>query len=387
MYHIKVLNSVSKTGLSRLPADQFLCGDFEAPEAVLLRSADLHGQAIAPSLLAVGRAGAGTNNIPVSDMTAAGVVVFNAPGANANAVKELVLAAMLICVRNLDLALGFVRGLDASRSDLDEFVEASKKKFVGTELAGRTLGVVGLGAIGVLVANAARSLGMRVLGFDPHMTVDGAWRLSSDVVKAASLAELYAQSDFVTFHVPLNTATKGIFSEASLSVVKKSCVLINFARDGIIEENAIRRGLQENVLGRYVSDFPHAEFLTNPKCLALPHLGASTLEAEENCAIMVADQVRDYLQDGHISNAVNFPSMRLPRAGKQRVCIINRNVPNMIGQLSHAFGVAGLNIAQMQNASRGDVAYNIVDVDSVVPDGVAGELRKIEGILRVRVIA
>lgn len=386
-FSIQTLNAISKHGLARFPGDLYQVDASGAqPDAILLRSADMHKLAIPESVRAIGRAGAGVNNIPVADLSKRGVVVFNAPGANANAVKELVLAGILMSVRNLSEAQNFLREVDATRPDLDAHVEASKKNFVGSEVSGKTLGVIGLGAIGVKVANAARALGMRVYGFDPHMTVEGAWNLSSDVVKAGSLNELYQNADFVSFHVPLVPATRGLFNEASLSVIKKGATLINFSREGIVDEAALLTGLNDGTLSRYVSDFPSHALIKHPKALSFPHLGASTLEAEENCAYMVVDQVRDYLENGNIVNSVNFPNMSLARGGSQRVCVVNRNVPNMIGQLSHVFGAAGLNIAQMQNASRGDYAYNLVDVDSEVLPEVRKQLEGIEGILSVRVI-
>lgn len=387
MFSIKTLNAISKHGLAKFPAANYqIDNGSETPDAILVRSADMHAMALPDSVIAIGRAGAGTNNIPVADLSKTGVVVFNAPGANANAVKELVIAGMLMSVRNLAEAQNFVRALDPARTDLDAHVEASKKKFVGSELAGKTLGVIGLGAIGVLVANAARALGMTVLGFDPHMTVEGAWRLSSEVGKAASINDLYANSDFVSFHVPLVPATKGLFNEASLGVIKKGAALLNFSREAIVDEHAVRKGLDDGTLSRYISDFPSHNLLTHEKSLSFPHLGASTLEAEENCALMVVDQVREYLENGNIVNSVNFPNMSLPRAGHTRVCIANRNVPNMIGQLSHVFGAAGVNIHQMQNASRGDYAYNLVDVDQAVSSELKAEISAIPGILTVRVI-
>jgi D-3-phosphoglycerate dehydrogenase / 2-oxoglutarate reductase len=384
MFKIQTLNNISKSGLDRLPKDRYDVADkFDAPDAVLLRSADMHKLEIPKSVRAVARAGAGTNNIPVPAMSERGVPVFNAPGANANAVKELVLAGLLLSARNVGEALGFVGGL-GDNPDPHHAIEAEKKRFVGIELAGRTLGVIGLGAIGVKVANAARALGMTVYGFDPHMTVDGAWQLSADVVKAGSLNELYAASDFITFHVPLNDATKGIFNVASLGVAKKGVVLLNFAREGIIDPEALKQGLADGRIGRYVTDFPQKELLGNPRVIGLPHLGASTLEAEENCAVMVADQLRDFLENGNVQNSVNFPNTRMPREGSARLCIANRNRPNMIGQLTHSLGVAGVNIAQMHNASRGDIAYTLVDTDSEVDQAILDEIAGIDGILSVR---
>jgi D-3-phosphoglycerate dehydrogenase len=387
MFKIQTLNNISKNGLSRLPAASYKVGnDIADPDAVLVRSADMHGSSPASSIKAVGRAGAGTNNIPVAEFSKRGVPVFNAPGANANAVKELVVAGMLISARNLNDALSFVGGL-TDKDDLHHKVEAEKKRFVGSELSGKTLGVVGLGAIGVKVANAARALGMNVLGFDPHMTIDGAWALSSDVAKAGSLNELFAAADYVTFHVPLNDATRGIFGAPALDAVKPGVVLLNFAREGIIDPAVLTKGLQDGRIGRYVTDFPSAELLGNPRVIGMPHLGASTGEAEENCALMVVDQLRDFLENGNIHNSVNFPSIRMSRGGSARLCIANQNRPNMIGQLSHVLGEAGVNIAQMHNASRGDLAYTLIDLDSAASDALIAAIGKIDGILSVRAIS
>lgn len=386
MFAIQTLNNISRNGLSRLPANRYsVANDVSAPDAILLRSADMHGKPVADSVKAVARAGAGTNNIPVAEFSQRGVPVFNAPGANANAVKELVVAGMLIAARNLDSALAFVGGLGAAE-DLHHRVEAEKKRFVGSELSGKTLGVVGLGAIGVKVANAAHALGMRVLGFDPHMTVDGAWALSADVAKASSLNELFAASDYITFHVPLNDATRGIFAATALDLVRPGVVLLNFAREGIVDSAALKQGLANGRIGRYVSDFPAAELLGDARVVGLPHLGASTGEAEENCALMVVDQLRDFLENGNVHNSVNFPNTRMARTGKARLCIANRNRPNMIGQLSHALGDAGVNIAQMHNASRGDLAYTLIDLDSPPNAALVASIRGIDGILSVRAI-
>jgi D-3-phosphoglycerate dehydrogenase len=386
MFKIQTLNNISRNGLDRLPANLYrVANDVAEPDAVLVRSADMHKSPIAASVKAVARAGAGVNNIPVNDLTARGVPVFNAPGANANAVKELVVAGMLLAARNLADALGFVGELKRG-DDLHHRVEAEKKRFVGSELSGKTLGVVGLGAIGVKVANAAYALGMRVLGFDPHMTVEGAWQLSSEVAKAGSLAELHGASDYITFHVPLNERTRGIFGPQALASVRPGVVLLNFAREGIVDAATLREGLADGRIGRYVSDFPDADLLGNPRVIALPHLGASTGEAEENCAVMVVDQLRDFLENGNIRHSVNFPETRMSRAGTARICIANQNRPNMIGQLSHVLGEAGVNIAQMHNASRADIAYTLVDVDTPVTGSLVSAIAAIDGILSVRVI-
>ncbi|MBL0030158.1 MAG: phosphoglycerate dehydrogenase [Rhodanobacteraceae bacterium] len=386
MFKIKTLNNISQNGLKRLPTERYQIVDaLDGADAVLVRSADMHAIDIPASVLAIARAGAGTNNIPIAAMSKRGVPVFNAPGANANAVKELVLAGMLLSARNIADALAFSASLPAEGGE--ELMEKEKKRFVGSELIGRTLGVIGLGAIGVRVANAARALGMRVIGFDPHMTVEGAWALSSDVIKAGSMNEVYAASDFISFHVPLNDATRGSFSLASLDAVKPGVVLLNFSRDGILAHDAIKAGLADGRIGRYVTDFPKPDYQGNPRVIGLPHLGASTEEAEENCALMVVDQLREFLEHGNVVNSVNFPTTRMHRTGKARICVANANKPNMIGQLSATLGAAGINIAQMHNASRGDHAYNLVDVDNDVGPEVVEHLRAIDGVLSVRVIA
>lgn len=386
MFKIKTLNNISQNGLKRLPTERYQIVDaLDGADAVLVRSADMHAIDIPTSVLAIARAGAGTNNIPIAAMSKRGVPVFNAPGANANAVKELVLAGMLLSARNIADAMAFSASLPAEGGE--ELMEKEKKRFVGSELIGRTLGVIGLGAIGVRVANAARALGMRVIGFDPHMTVEGAWALSSDVIKAGSMNEVYAASDFISFHVPLNDATRGSFSLASLDAVKPGVVLLNFSRDGILAHDAIKAGLADGRIGRYVTDFPKPDYQGNPRVIGLPHLGASTEEAEENCALMVVDQLREFLEHGNVVNSVNFPTTRMHRTGKARICVANANKPNMIGQLSATLGAAGINIAQMHNASRGDHAYNLVDVDNDVGPEVVEHLRAIDGVLSVRVIA
>ncbi len=387
MFKIQTLNNISKNGLSRLPAGLYsIANEVAEPDAILVRSADMHGKPIPASVSAIARAGAGTNNIPVAELSKRGVPVFNAPGANANAVKELVVAGMLLAARNIGEALAFVRELGPD-ADIHHRIEAEKKRFVGSELAGKTLGVIGLGAIGVKVANAALALGMRVFGFDPHMTVDGAWQLDSSVIKAGSLNELYAAADYVSFHVPLNEATRGIFGAQALDVARAGIVLLNFARDGIVDAATLAKGLEDGRIGRYVTDFPSKALLGNPRVIGLPHLGASTGEAEENCALMVVDQLRDFLENGNVHNSVNFPSTRMARAGSARICVANQNRPNMIGQLSHVLGEAGVNIAQMHNASRGELAYSLIDVDSPTSESLVRAIAAIDGILSVRVLA
>jgi D-3-phosphoglycerate dehydrogenase len=382
---ILVLNQISANGLKRLPADRYRNGkDLKAPDAVLVRSADMHAIDIPDSVKAIGRAGAGTNNIPVPAMSARGVPVFNAPGANANAVKELVLAGMLLAARNLPAALRFVATLDAADPDLQRKVEDGKKTFSGCELAGQTLGIVGLGKIGCLVADAAIRLGMNVLGYDPDITVDAAWSLPAQVKKAASVAEVLKHADFVTLHVPLVTATRNLVNADNIVQMRAGAVLLNFSRDGVVNEAAVLDALAEGKLGCYVCDFPSSATQGNAKVIALPHLGASTREAEENCAIMVVDQLRDYLEHGNVMNAVNFPQVSMARESAYRVAIANANVPNMLGQISTAMADAGLNIHNMVNKSRGEMAYTLVDVDSAVGDKVLDSLRAISGVLSVR---
>ena len=384
-FSIRVLNQISANGLARLPAELYTVGpDIAAPDALLLRSADLHHKPIADSVRAIGRAGAGTNNIPVGLMSARGVPVFNAPGANANAVKELVLAGMLLAARNIAPALRFVASLDPAIADMDKAVEDGKKSFAGYELAGRTLGVIGLGKIGCLVADAAIKLGMNVLGHDPEITVDAAWSLPAQVRRAASVNEVLKAADFVTLHVPLLPATRGLVGEANIGLMRPGAVLLNFSREGIADEAAVLQALDAGKLDRYVCDFPSAELNAHARVIALPHLGASTREAEENCAVMVVDQLRDYLENGNVSNAVNFPAVSMARESAYRIAIANANVPNMLGQISTTMANAGLNIHNMVNKSRGGMAYTLVDVDSPVSAEVQAGLAAITGVLAVR---
>ncbi len=382
---IRVLNQISAQGLSRLPAEHYHVGkDVADPVAILLRSADLHGTPIPSSVRAIARAGAGTNNIPVPLLSARGVPVFNAPGANANAVKELVLAGMLMAARHLAPALRFVAALDPAAADMDERVEAGKKAFAGYELAGRTLGIVGLGKIGCLVADAAIRLGMTVTGYDPEITVDAAWSLPSQVRRAGSVNELLRTADFVTLHVPLVDATRGLVNAANIGLMRDSAVLMNFSREGVVAVEAVLEALDAGRLGHYVCDFPAPEINAHPRVIALPHLGASTREAEENCAVMVVDQLVDYLEHGNVRHAVNFPQVAMPRESAWRVAIANANVPNMLGQISTAMARAGLNIHNMVNKSRGDMAYTLVDVDSAVSEAALADLGRIDGVLSVR---
>ena len=386
-YQILTLNQISSHGLHRFPGTRYTVGKtVDHPDAILVRSHDMHAMAIPASVKAIGRAGAGTNNIPVTEMSKRGVPVFNAPGANANAVKELVLAALLLAARNVIPALDYVAQLKADTPELDAQVEGGKKQFAGIELPQRTLGIVGLGAIGSLVADIAIKLGMKVVGFDPEITVDAAWRLPSTVRRANTIEELLKQSDFVTLHVPLLAATRNLIDAKRLAVMKPGAVLLNFARDGLVDEGALLAVLHAHKLKSYLCDFPSARLLHQPGVIALPHLGASTAEAEENCAVMVVDQVREFLENGTIANAVNFPSVEMPRESPYRVAIANANVPNMLGQFSTTMAHAGLNIHTMVNKSRGEMAYTLVDIDSPVQASVIKAISAIDGVLSVRAI-
>ena len=386
-YQILTLNQIASHGLHRFPGARYAIGKSVAnPDAILVRSHNMNEMKIPASVRAIGRAGAGTNNIPVAQMSKRGVPVFNAPGANANAVKELVLAALLMAARNVLPALDYVAAQDAQAGDLEARVDEGKKQFAGVELPHRTLGIVGLGAIGSLVADIAIKMGMKVIGFDPEITVDAAWRLPSSVRRASAIEDLLKQSDFVTLHVPLVAATRHLIDAPRLAAMKPAAVLLNFARDALVDERAVIAALRERRLKYYLCDFPSALLLREPGVTALPHLGASTGEAEENCAIMVVDQVREFLENGAIVNAVNFPNVEMPRESPYRVAIANANVPNMLGQISTAMAHAGLNIHNMVNKSRGEMAYTLVDVDSPVQDAVIDAIAAIEGVLSVRAI-
>ena len=387
MYRILTLNNIAKVGLKRLPSDRYsVSNDMKDPDAVLVRSANMHALDIPTSLKAVGRAGAGVNNIPVAKMSAKGVPVFNAPGANSNAVKELVVAGLIVACRQICEAWDFARNLEGSDEEIGKAVEAGKKNFAGFELPGRTIGVVGLGAIGRLVANTCVGLGMNVIGFDPGLTVEGAWMLSSNVRKARSLEEVFAESDFLTVHVPLVDSTRKLVNAERIASMRKGAVILNFAREGIVDDQAIVDAIDAGQLHGYVCDFPTNVTKNHKRCVALPHLGASTAEAEDNCAIMVADQVRDFLENGNIRNAVNFPEVVAPRRTAHRFVCANANVPNMLGQISDAFGSAGLNIHDMINSSKGDLAYTLVDLDSPVPDSVVAHIGGLKGVVMARLI-
>jgi D-3-phosphoglycerate dehydrogenase / 2-oxoglutarate reductase len=380
---ILVINQIAQVGLKRLPAERYaVVKESKDPWAILVRSQDLHKYEFGPSLRAVGRAGAGVNNIPVAALSKRGIPVFNAPGANANAVKELVLAGMLIAARNLGPALEFVKGLDGG--DIDKTVEKEKKQFAGIELPGHTLGVIGLGKIGSLIADAAIRLGMNVLGHDPHITVEAAWSLPSQVRRAHSIDEVLKASDFVTLHVPLVEKTRHMINAKNVEQLRQGGVLLNFSRDGVVADDAVLKGLAGGRLKWYVTDFPSAALLGKPGVIALPHLGASTAEAEDNSAVMVVDEVRDYLEHGNLQNAVNFPDAQMPREAPYRLAISNANVPDMLGRISHTLGKRKINIHNMLNKSKGEMAYTLVDTDTPVSADVMDELCKTAGVLAVR---
>jgi D-3-phosphoglycerate dehydrogenase len=387
-HRILTLNHISARGLDRLPPERYdVASDVPSPDAILVRSADLHSMDIPPSVLAIGRAGAGVNNIPVTELSKRGVPVFNAPGANANAVKELVLAGLFLAARNICAAWAFARALAGDDHAMDEAVERGKKQFVGFELPGRTLGVLGLGAIGVEVANSALALGMRVLGYDPQITVRRAWQLSSSVEQAVSLDDLFARADVVSVHVPLNGETRNLVNLSRLKLMRQGGVLLNFARAPIVEIQAVVAALDDGRLRAYVCDFPNNALKDHPRVITLPHLGASTNEAEDNCAIMVADALREFLENGNVRQSVNYPEVILPRvANTTRIAIANNNVPNMVGQISTCLATAGLNIVNLLNKSYGDYAYTLIDTDGAADQVPVATLRHIDGVLSARVV-
>ena len=385
MYKVLTLNNIAVAGLRHLPRERYeVASEIAHPDAIILRSYNTHDMDIPDTVVAIGRAGAGTNNIPVEAMAARGVPVFNAPGANANAVKELAIAGLLLSARNLCDAREYVKDLKETGEALNKAVEAGKKQFVGFELPGKTLGVIGLGAIGVEVANVALDLGMKVVGYDPAITVRSAWQLSSGVEQAETLDQLFQHADAVTVHVPLIDATRKLVNHDRIALMNKGGTIINFARNGVVDNAAALDALDSDHLHAYVSDFPTAELIAHPKVIALPHLGASTSEAEENCAIMVAENVKDYLENGNIRFSVNFPECRLGRMHAYRITIANANVPNMVGQISTCLGDAGLNIEDLLNKSVGNLAYTIVDVNEPVSDEIESRLRAIDGVLTLR---
>ncbi len=385
MYKILTLNNIAVAGLRRLPRERYeVASEITHPDAIILRSHNMHDMDIPESVAVVGRAGAGVNNIPIDRLNERGVPVFNAPGANSNAVKELAMAGLLLAARNICSAWAYVKELQDVGVDLDKKLEDGKKQFVGFELPGRTLGVVGLGAVGVEVANVALALGMKVVGFDPQITVRRAWQLSSGVEQTETLDHLFKNSDAVSVHVPLANGTRGLVNRDRLALMRKGGVLINFARGGVVDNEAVLKSLDSGHLHAYVCDFPTAELITHPRVIALPHLGATTLQEQQNCAIMVAENVKDYLENGNIRHSVNFPETIMPRADAWRITIANANVPNMVGQISTGLAEAGLNIEDLLNKSLGRLAYTVVDLDGPVPEKTLEALQQIEGVLALR---
>lgn len=386
MFKVQTLNTIATAGLKQLPHELYeVSSEIQHPDAILVRSTNMHAMTIPKTVKVIGRAGAGINNIPVTALTQQGIPVFNTPGANANAVRELVLAGMLLASRNICQAWNYVSSLQADDAELHKKIEQDKKQFVGFELLGKTLGIIGLGSIGVKVANAALNLGMRVIGYDPTITVNRAWELSSNVEQARSIDDLLQEADFVTFHVPLTDDTKHMINVARFNLMKKSVVLLNFARDGIIDNQALVEAIKEKRVRAYVTDFPSAQLKAFPEVISLPHLGASTLEAEENCAVMIAKQLRDFLEHGTITYSVNFPVMDMPRnKNSVRLAVVNLNVPNMVAQMSSKLGQAGLNIISLLNNSRNEVAYTLIDVNADINNHVLQEIADIQGVVQVR---
>ena len=385
MIKILSLDSIAAEGLRRFPPERYeVASEIADPDAVILRSFNMHDMNLAESIVAIGRAGVGTNNIPVAAMSVRGVPVFNAPGANANAAKELAIAGILIAARNICHARDYVKGLSEAGDALDKAVEAGKKQFVGFELPGKTLGVIGLGAVGVEVANAALAMGMKVIGFDPKITVRRAWQLSAGVEHTETLDQLFQKADAITLHIPLAEETRGLVNRERLALLKDGAVLINFSRGGVVDNEAVIDALDNGKLHTYISDFPTADLIAHAKTVVLPHLGASTGEAEENCAVMVAESLKDFLENGNIRFSVNFPETRLPRLDAWRIAIANENVPNMVGQISTCLATAGLNIEDLLNKSIGDLAYTIVDVNGPVTEATMAEIRAIDGVLTLR---
>ena len=385
MLNIQVLNNISPLGLEKFSKESYqVSTSDENPDAILVRSAKMHDMEIGDSLKAIGRAGAGVNNIPLKKMSDKGVVVFNTPGANANAVKELVISSMLLASRNICQAWEYVNKLPLE--NLKNTVEDGKKQYSGSELPGKTLGIVGLGAIGVEIANAASMLGMDVIGYDPSISKKNAWKISSEVQEALSLEELFSKSDFVSFHVPLVDATKNLLDAKRIALLPEGCVVINMSRDGIVDEEELIKSLYSGKVKYYVTDFPIDEKKNHDRVIALPHLGASTFEAEENCAIMIAKQVKDYLEHGNIVNSVNFPDSKMPRAGEERLAITHRNVPNMVRQITKEIAEEGANIVDMLNKSRGEFAYTLIDIEKEIPNTVIENIKQVEGILKVRAL-
>jgi len=387
MFRIQTLNKISPVGLQRFPMDHYeVASEFTSPDAIIVRSAKMHDMDLPDSLKAIARAGAGVNNIPIDACTQKGIAVFNTPGANANAVKELVVAGLLVSSRNLVDGINWAKTLIGKGDEVPKLVEKGKSNFVGPELQGKTLGVIGLGAIGMLVANAAHSLGMRVVGFDPYISVDSAWMLSKDVEKAISLDNLLNESDYLSLHIPLMDSTKGFIDKSKFAIMKDGVRILNFARGGLVNQQDLFAAFDSGKVASFVTDFPDEALLKHDKVIGIPHLGASTPESESNCAVMAVDQLKDFLNDGNIKNSVNFPNSEMPRNGGYRLIIANKNIPKMVGNITSVLADEDINIADMLNKHRGDIAYNIIDIDGEVSENQVKAIRDIEGIIMARVL-
>ncbi|CAI8397600.1 MAG: D-3-phosphoglycerate dehydrogenase [Porticoccaceae bacterium UBA1117] len=389
MHQVRTYNSLSDKGLSRFSADKYVVSeDCAAPEAFMLRSQKLHTEVVPDSLLAVARAGAGVNNIPVANYTEQGIVVFNTPGANANAVKELIVAGLLLGSRDIYGGMTYVQELGHidDSAEMGKLLEKEKKRFAGTEIVGKTLGVVGLGAIGSIIANLALDLGMNVIGYDPAISVEAAWQLSSQVERMESLEKLLASADFVSLHVPAIPATKHLINTKTLSGMKATAKILNFAREEIVSTDDMVNALDKGVISGYISDFPAPALLGRKDVILMPHIGASTEEAEENCAVMAADQLKDFLENGNIYNSVNYPPTKMSRNGGSRMTFTNSNVPKVLGQVLSVLADANLNVVDMVNKSRGEIAYNIIDIEGNIDEAVIGKVASVDGVMRVRLI-
>ncbi len=386
MYKVQTFNQISDKGLSRFPHQTYQVGaDVGTPDALLVRSHVLTAEQLHPTLKAVARAGAGTNNIPVEEYTKAGVVVFNSPGANANAVKELVLCGMLLAARGVLPGIQWINQQSPSTpyADLNQLMEHHKKNFKGGELAGKTIGVVGLGAIGALVADIAIQLGMKVLGYDPALSVDAAWRVANQVEKQENITSLISRSDYVSLHLPVLENTRNLIDRKVINYFKTGAVLLNYSRDAIVDDNALLDGLNSGRLSCYVTDFPTPALLGHPKTILMPHIGASTDEAEDNCAVMAVDQLREFLEHGNIRNSVNFPNLQLERSSGKRLAIVNQNVPGMLGQILSILADRDINVMDMLNKSRGDIAYNLIDIEGGISDDALADIRAINHVIKV----
>jgi len=387
MYKIQTLNKIDPEGLKIFDLDNYeIASEFTSPDAIIVRSQAMHDMVLPSSLLAIARAGAGVNNIPIEKCTERGIVVYNTPGANAHAVKEIVLAAMLMASRDIAGSIEWAKTLKGKGDEVPGLVEKGKSNFGGTEIRGKTLAVIGLGAIGVLVANAAQALGMNVLGYDPYLSVSYAWKLSRNVKKAEGLESLLASADFVTLHIPQMPETKGFINKDKLKMMKNGVKILNFARGGLVKNADILAAIESGKVGKYVTDFPDDELINVKNVIAIPHLGASTEESETNCAIMAVNQLIEYLENGNIVNSVNFPLAEMDRNGGTRIVIANKNIPNMVSQISTLLANEGLNISNMLNRNKDEIAYNIIDLDETVPEGIKEKIASIEGIVMVRIL-